>query len=121
MLQLFEQVSLVSIHIDSLLILKPENQTAEQIFDAIRELCLTKSIGFVVLDSLGVMVSQNAYEESYEKRTYGGISIPLTTFTKEAVQFCKAYNITFIGIKINFARLTISRFCYFKLTFHFII
>lgn len=88
----------LNVDIDSLLILKPENQTAEQIFDAIRELCLTKSIGFVVLDSLGVMVSQNAYEESYEKRTYGGISIPLTTFTKEAVQFCKAYNITFIGI-----------------------
>lgn len=86
------------VDIESLLILKPENQTAEQIFDAIRELCLTQAIGLVVLDSLGVMVSQNAYEESYEKRTYGGISIPLTTFTKEAVQFCKAYNITFIGI-----------------------
>lgn len=61
-----EWARILNVNLDDLLILKPENQTAEEIFDAIEELCKTEGIGFVVLDSLGVMVSQNAYEESYE-------------------------------------------------------
>lgn len=93
-----EWARILNVNLDDLLILKPENQTAEEIFDAIEELCKTEGIGFVVLDSLGVMVSQNAYEESYEKRQYGGISIPLTAFTKKCVQLFKRLNITFIGI-----------------------
>lgn len=93
-----EWARILNVNLEDLLILKPENQTAEEIFDAIEELCKTEGIGFVVLDSLGVMVSQNAYEESYEKRQYGGISIPLTAFTKKCVQLFKRLNITFIGI-----------------------
>lgn len=88
----------LNVDLDCLLILKPENQTAEQIFDYIKRLCQTGTIGLVVIDSLGVMVSQNSLEESFEKRQYGGISIPLTSFTKQATQFCKAHNILLIGI-----------------------
>lgn len=79
-------------------IIQPESQGAETIFDQIIQLMETGDIGLVVIDSLGAMMSNQAYEKSLEEKTYGGISMALTGFGKKAEMLCHKYDCTIIGI-----------------------
>lgn len=88
----------LGVDINELLILKPMSQTAEQIFQMILEMIETDEVGLVVIDSLGVMLSAQAYEKTMEEKTYGGIAAALTLFSKKAELLCTKYNCTLIGI-----------------------
>lgn len=81
-----------------MLIMKPMSQTAEQIFDIVLNFIESGEIGLVVIDSLGVMLSAQAYEKSMEEKTYGGIAMALTLFSKKAEMLCAKYDCTLIGI-----------------------
>lgn len=88
----------LGVNSDELLIMKPETQTAEEIFQFILDAIDTGEVGLVVIDSLGVMLSEQAYDKDIGERTYGGISMPLTTFSKKAELLCHKYGCTIIGI-----------------------
>lgn len=77
---------------------KPQQQSAEEIFEDILNLILTGEVGLVVLDSIGTLTSSREYEKSVEDVTVGGISKPLTNFSKKAASYCKSTNCTLIGI-----------------------
>ena len=81
-----------------MILLKPMSQTAEQIFEMLLQMMETDEVGLVIIDSLGVMISQQAYEKTMEEKTYGGIAAPLTLFSKKAELLCSKYNCTLIGI-----------------------
>lgn len=83
---------------DKLILLKPQSQTAEQIFEMLLQMIDTDEVGLVVIDSLGVMLSAQAYEKTMEEKTYGGIAAALTLFSKKAELLCTKYNCTLIGI-----------------------
>lgn len=83
---------------DKLVLLKPQSQTAEQIFEMLLQMMETDEVGLVVIDSLGVMLSAQAYEKTMEEKTYGGIAAALTLFSKKAELLCNKYNCTLIGI-----------------------
>lgn len=83
---------------DKLILLKPQSQTAEQIFEMLLQMIDTDEVGLVVIDSLGVMLSAQAYEKTMEEKTYGGIAAALTLFSKKAELSCTKYNCTLIGI-----------------------
>lgn len=89
---------LIGVDVESMVVLKPMSQTAEQIFEMILKMIETDECGLVVLDSLGVMLSAAAYEKSMEEKTYGGIAAALTLFSKKAELLCAKYNCTLIGI-----------------------
>lgn len=89
---------LLGVDVDSMFVLKPMSQTAEQIFEMLLQTIETDEVGLVVLDSLGVMLSAQAYEKSMEEKTYGGIAAALTLFSKKAELLCVKYNCTLIGI-----------------------
>lgn len=76
----------------------PLGQSAEQIFDIIRESVATGEIGLVILDSLTAMAPQQVFEESFEKKEMGGISKPLADFVKRCTGLFNRYRTTFIGI-----------------------
>ena len=88
----------LGVNSDELLIMKPEAQTAEEIFQFILEAIDTGEICLVIIDSLGVMLSEQAYEKDMSERTYGGISMALTTFSKKAEMLCHKQNCTLVGI-----------------------
>ena len=88
----------LGVDIDKLILLKPQSQTAEQIFEMLLQMIDTDEVGLVVIDSLGVMLSAQAYEKSMEEKTYGGIAAALTLFSKKAELLCTKYNCTLIGI-----------------------
>ena len=79
-------------------LLKPMSQSAEQVFEMLLNMIETDEVGLVVIDSLGVMVSQQAYDKDMTEKTYGGIAMPLTLFSKKAEMLCTKYDCTIIGI-----------------------
>ena len=83
---------------ESLLVISPTNQYAEEIFNNIVDLVDTGEIGLVVLDSLAMLLSSAEFDEDFEKKQYGGIALALTKFSKKMTQLCSKYNCTLIGI-----------------------
>lgn len=93
-----EWAELLGVRVEDLYIYKPQRQSAEEIFEDAIQMINTGDVGLLVIDSLGSLLSGQAFEKSLEERTYGGISIPLTTFSKKAALACNEYNCTVIGI-----------------------
>lgn len=83
---------------DNIWVMNPTNQGAETIFEKILQMIDTGEIGLVVIDSLGVMVSNQALDKSVEEKTYGGIAMALTNFSKKAEMLCHKHKCTIIGI-----------------------
>lgn len=71
---------------------------AEDIFNAIISIVSTGEISLCVLDSIGAMVSMQCNEKEIGDRTYGGISLALTEFTKKITPILAKTNCAFIGI-----------------------
>lgn len=88
----------LGVDVDDMYILKPQSQSAEEIFQMLLDMIQTDEVGLVIIDSLGVMLSQQAYEKDMAEKTYGGISMALTLFSKKAELLCVKYDCTIIGI-----------------------
>lgn len=88
----------IGVDVDNMIVFKPSNQSAEEIFQFILDMINTGEIGLVVIDSLGVLVSAQALGKSVEDKTYAGISQSLTNFSSKAEMFCKKHRCTLIGI-----------------------
>lgn len=88
----------LGVDIDSIYILQPKAQSAEEIFQFICDSVETGEIGLFIIDSLGVMMSSQELEKTMEDKTYGGISKPLTLFSKRIEMLMKRHACTGIGI-----------------------
>ena len=88
----------LGVNVDDMIIMNPEAQGAEKLFDITLDIIDTGEVGFVVIDSFGVMLSNQAYEKTVEDKTYGGIAMALTRFSKEAEGLCHKNKCTLIGI-----------------------
>ncbi len=86
--------------VDDIVLLQPEEESAEEILQYTEDLMETGEVGLVILDSIASMASEQELDEkkSVGDRTYAGISMPLTKFGKESIMICKKYNSTVIGI-----------------------
>lgn len=71
---------------DELIMFSPKEQTAEEILEIILNFIDTGEIGLVVLDSIGVLLSNSEFTEDLDKAQYGGISKVLSKFVKKATQ-----------------------------------
>lgn len=90
----------LGVDVDSMYVLQPKSQSAEQIFKLIEDSVETGEIGLFVIDSLGAMVSSGELDpkKTYEDKFYGGISMPLTRFSKKIEMLMARHNCTGIGI-----------------------
>lgn len=93
-----EWAKTLGVNVDDMYIMQPKSQSAEEIFDMLLELIDTEEVGLCVIDSLGVMLSQLAYDKDMTEKTYGGISSALTLFSKKAEMVCARTGCTLIGI-----------------------
>ena len=84
--------------VEELVFMSPKAQSAETIFDMVIPIIETEEVGLVVIDSLGVMLSQQAYDKDIADRTYGGIAMALTNFSKRAEMVCAKTNCALIGV-----------------------
>lgn len=88
----------VDLNSEDFYIINPDSQGAETVFEQVLSVIETGEIGLVIVDSLGAMQSNQAFEKSVEDKTYGGIAMALTNFAKKAEMFCHKYNCTLVGI-----------------------
>ena len=88
----------LGVDVDNLILLQPENQSAEEMLEMVLDMLRTGEIGLAVLDSIAVMVSAQAMDKTVADKTYAGISMALTTFGNKANMLCKQHDCTVIGI-----------------------
>lgn len=73
----------LGVDLDSLYIVRPEQQSAEQVLQMMYDLCKTGEVGLMVLDSVPKLVSKQALDKSIEEKTYAGNSVAITTFVNK--------------------------------------
>lgn len=87
-----EWATKLGVNIDDLILIKPQEQYAEQIFDIMKAIVETGEVGLIVLDSVAQLVSKQASEGDMEQKTYGGIAMSLTKFCNLVVPLLGKYN-----------------------------
>lgn len=76
----------------------PIKMSAEEILEMVEQIIATGDIGLAVIDSLAMMLSKQEIAGDIEDKTYGGISMALTRFSREIVPICSQTNCALIGI-----------------------
>lgn len=93
-----EWAKLLGVDTEKMILVRPQEQTAEQVLQIIIELISTGNVGLCVLDSIPCLVPQQIFEESMEKKAYGGVSQPLTVFCSKILSHLTVNQCAFIGI-----------------------
>lgn len=83
---------------DELYLLRPLDQTAEQILQMIIDIVKTGDVMLVVLDSVPMLVSQNVFDESMEKKSYGGNAGAMSVFSARIPPFLTKHQTALIFI-----------------------
>ena len=79
-------------------IIRPEAQSAEEIFDMALDMLKTGEVGLLIFDSIATLVPQQIADESMEKQQMGGIAKALTRFANTAIGLLRKYKATLIAI-----------------------
>ena len=88
----------LGVDVDKMYILQPKSQSAEEIFSIICDAVESGDCGLWVLDSLGMLMSEQELSKEMDEKTYGGISMPLTRFSKKIEMLMAKTRCTGIGI-----------------------
>ena len=88
----------LGVDMEEVILLQPTEQSAEALFQFILDSIKTGEVGLVVIDSLGVMESETSLDKDMDEKTYGGIAMALTRFSKRAVGLCQRNKCTLIGL-----------------------
>lgn len=75
--------SLLGVDVTQLVIVRPDSESAEEILQMILDLTDTGDVSLIVLDSIPMLVSQQALDKDMTEKTYCGIAGPLTTFSSK--------------------------------------
>lgn len=88
----------LGVDVSRLYIIQPKTQSAEDIFKIVLNAIESDEVGLAVIDSLAALMSDQELTKDVDEKTYGGISLALTRFSKRAELLCHKHNCTIIGI-----------------------
>lgn len=88
----------LGLNCDDIIYLDPDSMGAEEVFNMMIEIIDSGEISLCILDSIGAMVSMQANEKQIGERTYGGVSMALTEFSKKITPVLARTQTAFIGI-----------------------
>lgn len=80
------------------IVIRPEGQNAEEIFDMALDFLRTGEVGLLIFDSIATLVPAQIADESMEKYQMGGISKSLTRFANTALGLLRKYKATLVAI-----------------------
>ena len=86
------------VDVEKIAFFRPQGESAEEVLDVMRQFVETGEIGLAVLDSVATLVSGQVYDESFDKKAYGGIAQTLTRFVNVIKGPLLRYNCTLIMI-----------------------
>lgn len=95
----------IGVDVERMYVLQPEGQSAEELFEIIYQAVESGDVGLWVIDSLGALMSQQEFDKTLEEKTYGGIAMALTKFSKKIEQANHKHNCTGIGINQRRAKI----------------
>lgn len=75
-----EWAQLLGVDVDNMYLVTPEADSAEKVLQKLLDMLDTGEVGLLVLDSVPHLVPQVIFEESMEKKSYGGVSGPMSVF-----------------------------------------
>lgn len=73
----------MGVDLDSLVLMRPTEQTAEQVLQEIINLVSAGNVELLVLDSVPMLVSQKLFDKTLEDKAYAGIADALTEFSRK--------------------------------------
>lgn len=80
------------------ILIRPEGQSAEEIFDMALDILKTGEVGLLIFDSIATLVPAQIVDESMEKYQMGGIAKSLTRFANTALGLLRKYKATLVAI-----------------------
>lgn len=80
------------------IIIRPEAQSAEEIFDMALDMLKTGEVGLLIFDSIATLVPMQISDASMEKQQMGGIAKALTRFANTAIGLLRKHKATLIAI-----------------------
>lgn len=80
------------------IVIRPEGQNAEEIFDMALDCLKTGEVGLLIFDSIATLVPAQIADESMEKYQMGGIAKSLTRFANTALGLLRKYKATLVAI-----------------------
>ena len=80
------------------IVIRPEGQNAEEIFDMALNLLRTGEVGLLIFDSIATLVPAQIADESMEKYQMGGIAKSLTRSANTALGLLRKYHATLVAI-----------------------
>jgi len=89
---------LLGVDLVNLIILRPQEQTAEEITQMILDIIKTGDCILTVLDSIPCLVSQQIYDEDMDKKMYGGIASVMATFSSKVSGILYKYETALVMI-----------------------
>lgn len=89
---------LIGVNLDELILIKPHEQTAEEILQMILDIIKTGDAIMIVLDSVPMLLSQQAFDADLSKKTYAGASGAFTVFSQKVSQLLYKNKTAFVAI-----------------------
>jgi recombination protein RecA len=83
---------------EELYLVRPQDHTAEQVFQMILDLVASGQIICIVLDSIPALVSQKLYDKTLEDKSYAGISDAATEFSRKISSLISKHKTAYIQI-----------------------
>ncbi len=94
----FDWAAKLGVKTDDMYIIQPTSQSAEVVLESVLDIIETGEVGLIVLDSIGALLSEEAYNKELTDKVYAGASKALTRFASKAEMLCAKHNTTLIGI-----------------------
>jgi len=91
---------------DNMILVRPEDQTAEQVLQMIIDIIKSGNVILLVLDSVPMLIPQQIYEQSMEKKSYCGVAGPMATFSSKISPIVSKTNCALL--MINQVRMDIN-------------
>ena len=88
----------LGVDVNNLYILTPENQSGEDILQIALDMSETGEVGFLFLDSIGALYSEQEADKNLKEKVYCGIAGALTRFSKKMTRLASKYNMAVIMI-----------------------
>ena len=86
------------VDVDDLIYIAPNAESAERLLQILLDLLDSGGVGFIVLDSVPALVSQQAIGKELEEKTYCGISGAMSVFCSKLLPRCNKYDAGFIFV-----------------------
>ena len=93
-----EWARLNGVDTDNLYLIRPQSQTAEQVLQMVIDIIKSGNVCIVVVDSIPMLVPQQLYEETLEKKSYCGIAGTMAQFASRVPPLLNKNKCTLIMI-----------------------